>query len=161
MANESFKEQVTASEILKQRWLAASDLAIAHVKNLYGIEIPREEAATLLSVRVATLGNTPVDHDDLLNEAAKLDVVVDHKQTQELKAALAKGEETAVASLPARPADRMSLVRNLGVDGGPKEPATLPMSASEQATKLRECLAVNSPAGRIALARKLQVGGLK
>jgi len=148
-SNENFRAIVASDDKLKARWEAVSDKVVADAAKLLGVTLDREDVVALPSARLAVLTDDALS-DDYLNEVKDLEAVQEHLRQQELRAALERGEDDALASLPKGRAARMAAARDLGMTGAAPVPA--PSSVADEATLLRRLLTL-SPAERLAKAR--------
>lgn len=146
---EDFRNIVAGDDRLKARWEAVSDKIVADAYRLLGVNLSREEIVALPSARLAVLTNEALS-DLYLEEVKQLEAVQAQVRQTELREALERGEEDALASLPKNRAERMSAARALGMTD---TPTSAPTSIADEAVLLKRLLTL--PRGeRLARARE-------
>lgn len=146
---ENFRSIVASDDRLKARWEAVSDRIVSDAEKLLGVRLSREDVAALPSARLATLTEDALS-DRYLSEIKSLESVKEQVRQHELKAALERGEDEALAGLPKNRAKRMAAARELGMTG--TTPKAAPTSVADEATLLRRLLSLPR-SERLAKAR--------
>ncbi|MFY0634778.1 MAG: hypothetical protein JXQ91_13275 [Vannielia sp.] len=156
---DNFLATIQGDDRLKARFHAASARVIADVKRHLNIELTEAQCSQLSGVQLATLTSEPISDFAILSEVHDLAGVAEQVAEADLRYRLEQGEESAHAEIAALPrADRMSRARQLGLTG--ETTRRDPTSVADEATLVRQCLSLGSPAARMDFARRHGIGGL-
>lgn len=143
-----FKNIVAASDRLKARWHAVTDLMTVQARELFGVELTPADIVGIPSARLAVLTDDPLA-DTWKDEAKKIPAVAKAAANRELKHALKSGQDDAHAELSKLPRDlRISRARALGLESK----AAIATTPADHAALLRRCLSLPA-AARVAFAR--------